>query len=64
MNNSKLICGELTPDTITMDASPSKHELFLLNAFKLKKKQASMKSIKTKYCSRGVHLGRSIAIHT
>ena len=64
MNNLKLICGELTPEVIILDVSPSKNDLFLLNSFRLKKRQVAMKPIKTKFCSRGVHLGRSISIVT
>ena len=64
MNTFKLVSGELSPDNIIFDASPSKKELFLLNTFKLHKKLTIQKPLRSKYCSRGAHLGRGTYTYT
>lgn len=45
---------------LIFDASPSRSELYLLNCFRLKKRGEIAKPIKSKFVSRGVHLGRGI----
>jgi hypothetical protein len=59
MSKNKLVSGELTPDLLVFDANPKKSELYLLNCFSLIKRGETAKVKHTKYCSRGMHLGRS-----
>ena len=62
MYGLNLVSGELDPNIIIFDVSPKKNELYLLNSFTLKRKNTESKPIHSKYCSRGMHMGRSMAL--
>lgn len=57
--SSGFVSRELDLDSIVFDPRPEKNELYLVNVFSLKKKGEECHPLKSKYCSRGSHLGLS-----